>query len=536
MQLNLKYIAWIIGVSLCACRSDAPLPVEPMPEPEAPALLHPAEDFGQLFIDVQLGDVFDDSKTFVDMAPRRNPGAILADYEAQKNLPDFKLARFVAENFAEAKMVAKDFTSDPSFNLDKHIERVWPILTRNEEDQGGGSLIPLPHDYVVPGGRFREVYYWDSYFTMLGLLVDGQEDYAKRMVDNFAYLIDEVGHIPNGNRSYYLSRSQPPFFAPMVALLSERMGDTIIAEYLPQLRKEYEWWMRGATQLKQPGDQQLRVVRTPGGFTINRYYDERPRPRPEGFKEDSLLARESNRDATQLYYDLRAGAESGWDYSSRWLADPMDLGTIRTTQIAPVDLNSLLYFLEDMLAQAYAAQDNAEMEQHYAKLAYERRRALLTKFYDPALRWFGDLDLSTNRTTGEATLAGVYPLYFGIATKEQAQAVATRIEEDFLKPGGVVTSLRSTGQQWDAPNGWPPLQWMTIAGLRRYGHDKLAKEIARRWLGSGRKVYRQTGKIVEKYNVIDTTLIAGGGEYPNQDGFGWSNGVFARLIEDYPEL
>ena len=545
-------VALALGFGAAGCRTDAPTIPPPGQTPtdaDDPAMTHitpghpeanylrPREAFGELFVDVQLGDVFEDSKTFVDMVPRKTPEVILAAYAARKDADTFDLGLFLAEYFESPKMVARDFTSDPNFNLDKHIERLWPVLTRDEDQQAGGSLIPLPNDYVVPGGRFREVYYWDSYFTMLGLLVDGQDDYARRMVDNFAFLIDEVGFVPNGNRSYYLSRSQPPFFAPMVGLLAERGGDTILRRYLPQLEREYAFWMRGAERLGEPGDHALRTARIAGGFTVGRYFDEDPRPRPEGFKEDSLLAREHpDRDPVELYRDLRAAAESGWDFSSRWLADPADLGTIRTTAIAPVDLNCLLYDLEDLLARGCELTGQPAKQQRYAQAAYERRRALLTKFYDPAERWFMDVDLESGRPTGEATLAGLFPLYFGVATEDQAAAVAERLAADFLRDGGLATTLREAGQQWDAPNGWAPLHWIAIKGLRDYGHDELAREIARRWLEAGRRVYRRTGKIVEKYNVVDTTLLAGGGEYENQDGFGWSNGVFARILEDYPGL
>ena len=540
--------ACLIAASLGACRGDAP-DTDPRMDPSATsvsasgarldqsAYINPADAFGELFVAVQMSDLFEDSKTFVDMAPRRPVDEILADYERYKDTAPFDLAAFVEGNFEPAKMYAKDFESDAGLDLDKHIERLWPVLTRDEELQGGGSLIPLPNDYVVPGGRFREVYYWDSYFTMLGLLVDGQDDYARRMVDNFAFLIDEVGHIPNGNRSYYLSRSQPPFFAPMVGLLAEAQGDSVVERYLPQLEREYAWWMRGRERLAEPGDEALRVARLDDGLLVNRYFDERPRPRPEGFREDTLLAAEHpERAAADLYLDLRAAAESGWDFGSRWLSDPADLGTIRTTRIAPVDLNSLLYYLENMLSEAYARRGDDLNRQRYAERAYERRRAVLSAFFDDELRWFTDYDLDAHRSTGEATLAGLFPLFFGLATEQQAAAVAERVREDFLKPGGVVTSLRTTGQQWDAPNGWAPLQWVTIAGLRRYGHTELAEEVARRWLNNGRRVYGRVHKVVEKYNVVDTTTLAGGGEYPNQDGFGWSNGVFARIIEDYPGL
>jgi alpha,alpha-trehalase len=130
------------------------------------------------------------------------------------------------------------------------------------------------------------------------------------------------------------------------------------------------------------------------------------------------------------------------------------------------------------------------------------------------------------------SLAGAYPLFVGLATPEQAAACASVLGKDFLQPGGLVSTLNKTGQQWDAPNGWAPLQWVAISGLRRYGHAALADVVADRWIALNERVFRSTGRMMEKYNVVDMTLDAGGGEYPVQDGFGWSNGVLLRLLSD----
>ena len=188
-------------------------------------------------------------------------------------------------------------------------------------------------------------------------------------------------------------------------------------------------------------------------------------------------------------------------------------------------------------------------ESEYTRRALARQTAINKWLYDEETGFYQDLNWTSDQVasggmavngipkfTGYLTLAGVYPLFVGLAEERQAAAVGAVVAERFLAPGGVRTSLKTTGQQWDNPNGWAPLHWIAIKGLRDYGHDELAREIARRWLEAGRRVYRQTGKIVEKYNVVDTTLQAGGGEYENQDGFGWSNGVFARILEDYTGL
>jgi len=274
------------------------------------------------------------------------------------------------------------------------------------------------------------------------------------------------------------------------------------------------------------------VLRLPDGAVLNRYYDDRAKPRPESYREDLETAQNNPRESQAVWLDLRAGAESGWDYSSRWLSNPMDLATIRTTAIAPVDLNALLYHLERIIAEYAERAGKTEQAARFAGYAEARKAALLRYCWDAEKGFFTDYDREQGRSTGVLSLAGIYPLFFQVADAAQAAACAKVIERDFLKPGGVVTTLTDTGQQWDAPNGWAPLQWMAIQGLRHYGHNALAGEIRSRWITLNEKVYRNTGKMVEKYNVMDLSLEAGGGEYPVQDGFGWTNGVLLRLMSE----
>jgi alpha,alpha-trehalase len=215
------------------------------------------------------------------------------------------------------------------------------------------------------------------------------------------------------------------------------------------------------------------------------------------------------------------------------MRDPADLRTLETTDLVPVDLNSLLYHAERMIAALRRFRGQAgdqEVADRFAGAAEERRRALLAIAYDPADGFFYDVRWRTGeRVADRPTLAAAAPLYFGLATPEQGRAVAARLERDFASPGGFVTSLIASGQQWDAPNGWPPLQWLTMQGVRRYGRGDLADAARERWLALNRATYRATGKMMEKYDVTDLTRQAGGGEYPNQDGFGWTNGVALAL-------
>ncbi|HEY5826540.1 MAG TPA: trehalase family glycosidase, partial [Cyclobacteriaceae bacterium] len=414
----------------------------------------------------------------------------------------------------------------------------WPVLTRKPDQYNSNStLLPLPKPYIVPGGRFSEVYYWDSYFTMLGLNVVGKQDVMKDMIDNFAFLIDSIGFIPNANRNYYLTRSQPPFFSLMVKLLSES-DSTAMTRYLPQIQKEYNFWMHGADKIQKPGDANEHVVAMQDGTILNRYYDRGTHPRPEAFKEDIKVAKnasnnpETAREAEIIYNSLRSAAESGWDFSSRWLKDGQTLESIQTNDIVPVDLNCLMHHMEIMLSQGYALSGNESESKVYKKKANERRRAILTFFWSPEQNFFLDYNFKEGKVSPVKSLAGVYPLFFQIASKDLAIKASETIERDFLKVGGLITTLNNTGQQWDAPNGWAPLQWMSYKGLKNYGIDPLANEIKSRWLRQNNRVYKATHKMMEKYNVMDTTLQAGGGEYPNQDGFGWTNGVALAMMKD----
>ena len=497
----------------------------------------PAHALGPLFQDVQLSGIFPDSKTFVDARPLFPPSVIAARYDSARKVTGFDLRAFVERQFQLPQPVGADIApgiSQPG-TMEDHIRALWPVLTRPPDTADAhSSLIPLPHPYVVPGGRFREVYYWDSYFTMLGLVASGRTDLVRDMLDNFAYLVETIGHIPNGNRTYYLSRSQPPFFAAMVGLYATATDTTEALRYLDALEAEHAFWMDGAEHLA-PAQAHRRVIRLSNGSLLNRYWDDRAEPRPESYRPDyelALTVPEEQREV--LYRNLRATAESGWDFSSRWMRDPKDLRTLETTQLVPVDLNSLLYHAEVTIAalrRVRARPGDQEVAARFARAAQDRRRALLAAAYDSATGFFYDVRWQSGaRVTDRPTIAAAAPLYFGLATPEQGRAVAARLERDFLKPGGFVPTLIASGQQWDAPNGWAPLEWLAIEGVRRYGGTDLATRVRDRWLGLNRRTYQATGKMTEKYDVVDLRRRAGGGEYPTQDGFGWTNGVALALV------
>ncbi len=492
----------------------------------------PVYSLSSLFEDIQMQQIFPDGKTFVDCFPRFPEEEIHTSYIQQKEKPGFSLQQFVITNFELPVSHSNNYQSDTGKSVAENINQLWNVLTR-QPDKVGGSLIPLPHSYIVPGGRFGEIYYWDSYFTMLGLKVSGKHDMLENMVNNFSYLIDTIGYIPNGNRSYFIGRSQPPFYSLMVKLLAGIKGKEILLRYLPQLEKEYHFWMKGQDSIAETTHALHRVVRLPGGEIMNRYWDENDTPRPESYREDVELAHESGQAPGKIYRHLRAGAESGWDFSCRWFKDVNKFTSIHTTDIVPVDLNCLLFHLEQTIAEAYQLKKNTEKAKQYESLAEKRKQTIQNYCWNTELGFYVDYDFTGKKQKQSLTLAGLFPLYFNIATKEQSKQVAAIVNEKFLMPGGVVTTLETTGQQWDAPNGWAPLQWITIKGLENYGHDELAREIAKRWIQLNTDVFKRTGKLMEKYNVANTHLEAGGGEYTGQDGFGWTNGVLLALINKY---
>jgi alpha,alpha-trehalase len=512
--------------------------VNPHAQASPVAAVPPSEQFGELYRDVELAHLFPDSKTFADMLPNAAPQQIVAAYISARQQPGFDLAGFVRQNFSTPSHTVKPYVSDPNQAVVGHIDTLWDVLRRDPDATASpwSSLLPLPAPYIVPGGRFDEIYYWDSYFIMLGLEQSGRHDLVVDELRNFATLINRYGHIPNGNRTYYLSRSQPPFFAQMVQLVAQKDGEKTWLQYLPELQQEYAYWMEGGGRLA-AGHAYRHLVRLPDGTLLNRYWDERAAPRDESYREDVETAQQTpQRNAGDLWRNLRAGGETGWDFSSRWFADGKTLGTIDVTSLVPVDLNSLLYQLERALAHAYRLQGDVTRAENLEQRANARADAIRRVLWDPTLQAFSDYDFDHHQLTHRLTAATVYPLYAGVASRQQAQDVAHALQRGLLRPGGLATTLTRSGQQWDEPNGWAPLQYIAVTGLRRYSEAALAQTIAARWIRTNVAYYQHTGKLVEKYDVdaTRTETSAGGGEYPLQDGFGWTNGVLRALLALYP--
>lgn len=397
---------------------------------------------GDLYAAVEQAGIFPDSKVFADATPRSSPASILSDFRKVHPVGREALEEFVKAHFilpSNINTTASLVAPSAQLPIVRHIDALWPQLVHSTRRVPRySSLIALSYPYVVPGGRFREMYYWDSYFTMLGLAESGRQDLVRDMVSDFAHEINSFGHIPNGNRTYYLSRSQPPFFFEMVGLLDPKDPAEVYAQYLPELKTEYRFWMHGERGLR-PGQARYRVVALSDGSVLNRYWDGSDTPRDESFREDVVLAKESSRLVSQIYRDIRAAAESGWDFSSRWLSNLESLASIDTTEIVPVDLNSLLFGLETAIRLGCDRIKDRHCTRDFAGRA-DRRRAAVNRFlWSASDSAYLDYRWTRRTSTDRFSAAMLYPLFVGLADAAQAATITATVH---LVGPGMLTSYR----------------------------------------------------------------------------------------------
>lgn len=478
-----------------------------------------------LFEDIQKAQIFSDQKTMTDAEPLFSISEINQKYEKAKNQPYFNLKNFVLNNFHFPQH------SSPSIEKQRlpiktHIEKLWDVLTLSAPENKG-TLLQLPKSYIVPGGRFNEFFYWDSYFIMLGLQTAKKHDMMKNIVENCSYLIQHFGFVPNASRTHFLSRSQPPYFSLMLDLLAESTNNQkVYSLYFNTLEKEYHFWMDGETALTN-STAIKRVIKTSQGDILNRYYDSENTPRPESYLVDLIDSKSTKN--PNFYRNIRSACESGWDFSSRWFGKGNTIQSIEILNLAEIDLNCLIWHMENTLSKAAALQNIPDKEEYYKRKAEYRKKLINLYFWDEEAKIYKDYHFLQQKLTSSEHIATLYPLFLGLASPEQAKAIAETITKKFLYPGGLVTTTKQTGQQWDFPNAWAPYQWLGYIGFKKYGFTHLAEEIKNNWCKNVERVYNNTGKLMEKYNALDIKIVAGGGEYPNQDGFGWTNGVYIQL-------
>lgn len=526
-------------------------------QPEDPLSLVPDPgDMSRLYIDVrrrpdQPGG-FPDGKPLADAIPKIPYSDIKLAYTAESRDPHFSPLDFWHRNFYMPPVIEEAEqlqTAHLSLTMDEYIDEMWTRLTRyTPEDRG--TLIGVPCPDTVPGERYHEFYGWDAYFAARGHAADGRWDRVENSVINRAHLIERFGHVPNANRTYYLGRSQPPVFSHLVELLSREYGDDVLATYLPEMEREYAFWMQGAGDLRSGAQSAAhrRVVRLPDGSILNRHWDDATGPRFESFREDYETAQRSL-DPERTYLELRSGAEIGWDYSLERLCTDGNLHTMRTTELIPVDLNSWLAHLEQTIADAYRVRSNPERAEAYENAATRRIDALNKYCWSKREQTYTDYDIVSGRPTHIQTAAMAAPLFAGIAPINRLHKVAAQLHANFLRKGGFGTTLRNTNQQWDGPSrGWAPLNLMAIEGLmlasaahlesRHAGEkpgsratymEEIAREGSKGWQQTAQTNFEHTGKLWEKYNVDDPLVPITAGEYPLQSGFAWTNGVLRAL-------
>jgi alpha,alpha-trehalase len=437
------------------------------------------------------------------------------------------------------------------------------------------GLLYLPNKYVVPGGRFNEMYGWDSYFIILGLVRDGRIDLARGMVENFFFEIENYGALLNANRTYYLTRSQPPFLSSMVLAVYEAQkqaghADTgWLARAYPFLEKDYALWTH---------DPHLA-----GSTGLARYYDFGEGPPAEGLQDEGgfyrkvishfmvhpeqadhyLVEQEKGKAPTapgssyaitvcdvsvtmarsdcepervirlsaDYYKGDRSMRESGFDISFRFGA----YGAA-THHYAPDCLNSLLYKTEQDMAQISQWLGKSSEATNWRARAETRKKNIQQYLWDQPGGFFFDYDIDSGKRSTYRYLTTYYPLWAGLATAEQARALVKNLPV-FEQPGGLAMSPEESGAQWDYPYGWAPVELLAIQGMRRYGFNADADRISLKFLSTVVENFERDGTIREKYNVVTRSSESHVqvGYQANVVGFGWTNGAFLELLHAVPK-
>ncbi|HEY7911794.1 MAG TPA: trehalase family glycosidase [Blastocatellia bacterium] len=403
------------------------------------------------------------------------------------------------------------------------------------------GLLYLPYPYVVPGGRFNEMYGWDSYFIQVGLLRDGELEMARNMVDNFVYQVEQYGKILNANRTYYLTRSQPPFLTRMILGVYRMTDDRIwLSKCVPAMEKYYRYWcdplhFTRETRLSRyfdtgegPAPEVVSSERDESGRThydrVREYY------RTHDVKDYDLAQfynRQEDRLTALFYIGDRSMRESGFDPSNRF--GPFNVDIVHYN---PVCLNSLLYIYESDMAEimrTLAHQSEAARWQERAEL---RKRRINELMWDERDGLYYDYNIYKREVRRYPFVTTFYPLWAGIADAKQAARVVENLRL-FERPGGLVTSTNESGSQWDSPFGWAPMQMIAVEGLRRYGYKEEADRVSANFLSMVLKEFIEHAGILEKYDVVRRESLVGNkikfGYSSNEIGFGWTNAAFIEM-------
>jgi len=462
-------------------------------------------------------------------------------------------------------------------SLPRRIEKLGDV--RPEELPAAG-LLYLPDPYVVPGGRFHEMYGWDSFFILIGLEADHREPLAKGMVDNFLFEIEHYGAVLNANRTYYLTRSQPPFLTSMIRAVYENPASFPAS---PEGRTQARAWLeRAYTLAEKDYSTWTRPEHKAGTTGLARYFDYGTGPVPEmaddsTYYPDVIRWLEAHPHATfageagtpylvkgpehptdaddarlkqtscdvkisvvcmrawadgyrltrDFYLGDRAMRESGFDPSFRF--GPFDGST---HHFAPVCLNSLLYRYERDLQHIALLLGRGTEAARWAKRAQMRNNAIHRYLWRPQQGVFADYDFVKHKSSDYAYISSLYPLWAGVASREEARKVVAKLNL-FERPGGLSMSNYESGAQWDEPFGWAPTNWIGVAGLDAEGFRDDAKRLAAKWNATVDQGFANDGTIREKYNVVsgNANVQVRTGYKSNEIGFGWTNAVYLKMKE-----
>jgi alpha,alpha-trehalase len=379
-----------------------------------------------------------------------------------------------------------------------HLQRYHP---KDEE-----SLIGLPKPYLVPsyaeGHEFDydELYYWDSYFMVQGMLDEGHKDLVMGILEDLVHIFERFKIIPNGSRLYYVSRSQPPFLTSFIFDVYDayKLDKEWLNRMIGVAKDEYETVWMGT---RKPNARQVYKG-------LSRYYD------------------------FNYLHDI-AEAESGWDMTPRF--------NRRALNYLPVDLNALLYKYEADFARAAKILGNTSEAAGWEAAAAQRKETMDQLMWSNLRGLYYDYNFVKERRGTVASLAAYYPLWAGMADEKQARQLVRSLKRFEMKGGLATTDAQPLNQlvpgkmptQWAYPNGWAPLQLLVIRGLERYGYHEDALRIAIKWLRGNLDWFNKNGIFLEKYNVVQPDKPPAPGVYPSQTGFGWTNAVFERLCRDY---
>ncbi|XP_021931902.1 trehalase-like isoform X3 [Zootermopsis nevadensis] len=522
--------------------------------------------YGDLLHVVQMSNIFPDSKTFVDMKMKYSKNETWQSFRELMSRTDNNpnrtdIWKFVNETFDPPGSEFEDWdpvdwTNHPKF-LDKikdpdlqewarHLHHFWKKLGRKMKDEVRDneelySIIYVQHPVIVPGGRFRELYYWDSYWIVRGLLLSEMYGTVRGMLENFLGMVKKYGFIPNGGRIYYLRRSQPPLLIPMVKSYLDATKDIgFLSKNIGSMEEEFQYWMKNHS---------VTVAKDGKSYSLARYSAPSSGPRPESYREDyentRVLITEAERQ--DRYTQLKTAAESGWDFSTRWYitnsTDRGDLSNTMTQHIVPVELNAILYWNALLLSEFFDALDMPNKTVEYRHLADSWLEAVDNVLWHDEMGIWLDYDLINGIKRNYFYPTNLAPLWTGCFKRKKLQVgkIMKYLERSQIMMflGGIPTSLEHSGEQWDYPNAWPPLQYIVIMALEATEDiwaQNLAVEVARRWVRSNFKAFNESHVMYEKYDATFPGGHGSGGEYENQIGFGWTNGVILELLGKYNEL